>query len=115
MTSIAELGPEVLVELVARALRLTTVHKPPLKLPAGMAARHRICTDMASAIVKDLAYPGECGYSQLLYPTEASSRALLGFLVEKLPRSEEEVGEVLEGQGPGARIMAGLAAAAKVR
>lgn len=33
---------------------------------------------------------GDCGYNQLLYPNETSTRQLLVWLIEKLPRFEEE-------------------------
>lgn len=44
---------------------------------------------MASKI-KSLGYIGDCGYNQLLYPVEAQTRTLLLWLVQKLPRVEEE-------------------------
>ena len=87
-----------MIDIVARSLRLITegAAKYPVKLPPGMASRHRLCTDMASA-VKQLGYGGECGYNQLLYPTEPTTRGLLGFLVEKLPRSEEDAADDVLG------------------
>ena len=39
-----------------------------------MAARHRLCTEMANK-VKSIGYNGECGYNQLLYPSEATTRS----------------------------------------
>lgn len=36
---------------------------------------------------------GECGYNQLLYPSEAFVRPFIVWLVEHLPRHEEEGGE----------------------
>lgn len=46
--------------------------------------------------IKDLGFSGECGYNQLLYPVPAQSRALLTWIVQKMPRNEEErVEEVL--------------------
>jgi hypothetical protein len=58
-------------------------------LPANIASRHRICTNIASR-VKELGFPGDCGYNQLLYPVEQQTRVLLHWLVQKLPRSREE-------------------------
>jgi hypothetical protein len=58
-------------------------------LPQNIAVRHRICTDIAKRI-KDLGYPGDCGYNQLLYPVEHQTRDLMKFIVDKLPRSAEE-------------------------
>lgn len=44
---------------------------------------------MASKI-KSLGYIGDCGYNQLLYPVEGQTRTMLLWLVQKLPRVEEE-------------------------
>ncbi len=52
--------------------------------------------------IKGLGYTGECGYNQILYPTESQSKALLSWLVQKLPRSEEEITE--ESLGPNALL-----------
>lgn len=50
---------------------------------------------MASSI-KELGFTGECGYNSLLYPVATQTKTLLTWLVQKLPRSEEEqVEEVL--------------------
>lgn len=38
--------------------------------------------------IQELGYPGDCGYNQLLYPTEDSMRDILNWLMNKLPRSE---------------------------
>lgn len=112
-----ELTPDHLIEIIARSLRLITDGdaKYPIKLPAGMASRHRLCTDMANKI-KGMGYMGECGYNQLLYPAELSTRSILGFLVERLPRAEEEKGEEILGANAmlNRRIAAGLAEWAKV-
>jgi hypothetical protein len=59
------------------------------ELPSNIALRHRICTDIATK-VKDLGYSGDCGYNQLLYPVENQTRSLLTWLVQKLPRTEDE-------------------------
>lgn len=95
--SIGELEPNVLIEIIARSIRLISDGdaKYPIKLPPGMASRHRLCTDM-SLRIKNMGYGGECGYNQLLYPAENTTRPILGFIVEKLPHSaEEEQEEVL--------------------
>ena len=59
----------------------------PAVLPQNIAARHRICTAIA-AKVKELGYAGECGYNQILYPTEAHTRPLVNWILLKLPRAE---------------------------
>lgn len=58
--------------------------------------RHRVCTDMATKI-KELGFSGDCGYNQLLYPVENQTKALLTWLVQKLPRSDEERAEEVLG------------------
>jgi len=86
-----------LIEIIARSIRLITdgEAKYPIKLPSGPASRHRLCTDMARQI-KSMGYSGECGYNQLLYPAELTTKPILEFVVEKLPHSaEEEQEEVL--------------------
>jgi coiled-coil domain-containing protein 22 len=57
-------------------------------LPPNIASRHRVCTSVA-AKVKELGFSGECGYNQLLYPIESQTRALLSWLVYRLPRGQE--------------------------
>lgn len=61
----------------------------PASLPSNIASRHRICTSIAAKI-KELGFLADCGYNQLLYPVENQTRELLKWLVDKLPRSEEE-------------------------
>ena len=81
----------MLVEIVARSLFLISDGDVdlPYALPSNIASRHRICTTIA-ARVKDAGFIGDCGYNQLLYPLEQQTRALLNWLVQKLPRSQEE-------------------------
>ena len=84
-----KIPPEVLVDIVARSLYLISNGdlQFPSQLPANIASRHRICASMAGK-VKELGFLGDCGYNQLLYPVEQQTRALLIWLVSKLPRSE---------------------------
>lgn len=96
--SIGQIKPEVLVEIIARSLWLISNGdiKFPITLPANIASRHRICTNMASKI-KECGFTGDCGYNQLLYPVENQTRTLLLWLVQKLPRSEEDQAEEVLG------------------
>lgn len=96
--SVKELTAEMIVEVVARSLWLISNGevKFSVQLPTNIASRHRICTNMASK-VKDLGFTGDCGYNQLLYPVEAQTRQLMAWLVQKLPRSEEERAEEVLG------------------
>lgn len=61
----------------------------PTKLPGGKAAQFRIGTRMAED-VKEMGYTKEVGYESFLYPSEASMKHLLRFLVDKLPKPEHE-------------------------
>lgn len=92
--SVGKLTPDAIIEIVARSLWLISNGeiKFPVSLPANIASRHRTCTDMAMK-VKELGYSGDCGYNQLLYPVEAQTRALLTWIVQRLPRTEEEQAE----------------------
>jgi hypothetical protein len=43
---------------------------------------------------QELGFTGDIGYNQLLYPNEKDTRRLLQFLVQRLPKVEEEKVEV---------------------
>eukprot|EP00604_Paraphysomonas_vestita_P002510 CAMPEP_0174818332 /NCGR_PEP_ID=MMETSP1107-20130205/990_1 /TAXON_ID=36770 /ORGANISM="Paraphysomonas vestita, Strain GFlagA" /LENGTH=616 /DNA_ID=CAMNT_0016030025 /DNA_START=209 /DNA_END=2055 /DNA_ORIENTATION=+ len=43
--------------------------------------------------IKELGFLGDCGYNQLLYPVEAQTRTLLNWLVQRLPRTEDNAAE----------------------
>jgi coiled-coil domain-containing protein 22 len=87
LSSLDQINVDQLIDMVSRTLFLVTDGevKFPLTLPANIASRHRICTDIASKI-KDLGFSGDCGYNQLLYPSPAQTRTLLTWMVQKLPR-----------------------------
>lgn len=90
------LTAEVLVEIVAKGLNLISDGEAKIspKLPPNVASRHRICTNIAKK-VKDMGYTGDCGYNQLLYPSAKQSKDLLLWLVQNLPRSEDDIPEVV--------------------
>lgn len=95
ISSIGQITPDQLIDIVTKSLNLIIQdddNKYDNKLPPNVAARHRISTNIATKI-KELGYPGDCGYNQLLYPVEIQTRTLLTWLVQKLPRSEEEIAE----------------------
>lgn len=62
---------------------------------------------------QELGYPGDCGYNQLLYPTEDSMRDILNWLMNKLPRAEEDRTE--EVLGPNALLNRRIMGALEVR
>lgn len=88
--SISQLTAENIIKLVTRALFVISHGDIAISdvLPGNLAARHRICTDIAGK-VKELGYLGDCGYNQLLYPSPAQSKSILNWLMQKLPRSED--------------------------
>ena len=43
--------------------------------------------------VKEMGFTADCGYNQLLYPVQAQTRVLLTWLVQRLPRSDDERAE----------------------
>jgi len=94
ITTIGQLTPEMIVEAVAKSLFLITEGEIKINstLPPNVASRHRICTTMATKI-KELGYAQNLGYNQLLYPTEAQTKDLVVWLVQKLPRQEEDAAE----------------------
>jgi hypothetical protein len=83
---------DTLVLIVAKALNLISKGEIQVQavIPQNIASRHRICTDIASK-VKSIGSIGFCGYNQLLYPVESQTKALLAWLIQKLPRTEKEV------------------------
>ena len=85
--TIAQLTPELLIGIVSKCVNLISNGslETPSTLGSNIAARHRVCTDVASK-VKSLGCNVDCGYNQLLYPVETQTRNLLTWLLSKLPR-----------------------------
>jgi hypothetical protein len=95
--SVGQIGPDLLMNIIARCLLLISEGEIDLpQLPVNIASRHRICTTVAAKI-KELGFLSDCGYNQLLYPVESQTRELLKWLVERIPRSEEEGAEEVLG------------------
>lgn len=72
----------------------------PTALPGGMSARFRVGTSLAAAC-KALGYAQELGYNNFLYPNESDARALLMWLVDRLPK-ESAAGAGADGDAVGA-------------
>lgn len=107
MKAARDFTPEVLHNVLIRALRLiapddTTLTEIPDKLPANVAARHRVATATSNAI-RSLGYGGEQGYNQLLYPNERDVRRLLSWVIQRLPRSDD--GGQMGGEGSAAGLL----------
>ncbi|CEG39584.1 Uncharacterized conserved protein [Plasmopara halstedii] len=99
--TVKELSSDKLIVIVLEFLaRLQDTHDDltlnlpcvEAKAPVGVAARHRIGSQLAN-ILKELGYAGDCGYNHFLYPTEKETRNILSWLVGKLPRSKLEESE----------------------
>jgi hypothetical protein len=94
VNSVSELTADHLVVIMSKSLFLISEGDivTPSKLPSNIASRHRICTDLAEKI-KVLGLPVKCGYNQILYPVEASTRGILHWIVSKLPSAEDVAGD----------------------
>ena len=57
--------------------------------PKEMSSRYRVCSSIAKT-VSGLGYSGELSYNKFLYPEAATSRAVLRWLVERLPKEEDD-------------------------
>ncbi|KAG3110688.1 hypothetical protein PI124_g10171 [Phytophthora idaei] len=99
--TVADLSSDALIVLVLKFLaRLQsaddgvtfTLPCAEAKAPVGVAARHRVGSQLAN-ILKELGYAGDCGYNHFLYPSEKETRNILSWLVGKLPRSKQEENE----------------------
>ena len=92
--TLANITAEVLVEIVVKSLTLITGEELNIspKLPPNVASRHRICTNIAKKI-KEIGYMGDMGYNQLLYPSHKQTKELLIWLVQRLPRADEDTAE----------------------
>ncbi|NXN93076.1 CCD22 protein, partial [Rhinopomastus cyanomelas] len=105
--SVGEFSPELVVEAAVKCLRTI---RPALgaslspQLPPSISGRFRLASDLAVAC-QELGFGGDMGYQTFLYSSEADTRRLLLFLVEKLPRDERETGAEPPGK-PGTLLRA---------
>jgi hypothetical protein len=58
-------------------------------VPKSNAARFRLCADLANKLVQ-LGYTADIGYQTFLYPNANDNLNLMIFLIDKLPRLQEE-------------------------
>jgi hypothetical protein len=111
--SARDFTPEALNAVLVNAMRLIAPDEATTatlveKLPANVAARHRVATAVANAI-KAAGYGGEGGYNSLLYPNERDVRRLLSWVVQRIPRAEDAAGgEGGAGGGLFGSLLAGL-------
>eukprot|EP00656_Telonema_subtile_P045070 TRINITY_DN51336_c0_g1_i2.p1 TRINITY_DN51336_c0_g1~~TRINITY_DN51336_c0_g1_i2.p1 ORF type:complete len:630 (+),score=163.99 TRINITY_DN51336_c0_g1_i2:136-2025(+) len=114
---LSEFSTEMLFSCCAKILRtIDDSLKFPKRIPSEetMSSRFRVCTNLATAVEK-FGYTGDIGYNQFMYPNEKETRKILSFLLETMPKDEEEEAE--EVLGPNAvrnrAILAALAEWAK--
>lgn len=96
ISDVKDITSEALVAIIWHCLERIKSSEPhldigvPTQLTAsvGVAVRHRVGSQLAN-ILKELGYAGDCGYNHFLYPNEKETRAMLSWLVSKLPRPEE--------------------------
>ncbi|KAH7468526.1 Coiled-coil domain-containing protein 22-like protein [Phytophthora ramorum] len=112
--TVTELSSDALIGVVLRFLKQLqdaddsatfTLPSAGVKAPVGVAARHRVGSQLAN-ILKELGYAGDCGYNHFLYPSEKETRNILSWLVGKLPRSKLEGNE--EDGGKSEVLVAGV-------
>ncbi|KAL4150755.1 hypothetical protein PRNP1_010152 [Phytophthora ramorum] len=112
--TVTELSSDALIGVVLRFLKQLqdaddsatfTLPSSGVKAPVGVAARHRVGSQLAN-ILKELGYAGDCGYNHFLYPSEKETRNILSWLVGKLPRSKLEGNE--EDGGKSEVLVAGV-------
>ncbi len=84
---------------------------PPLSL---LTQRRYALSFVAHQLVltQELGFTGENGYQAFLYPNEADMRKLLGWLVGRLPKPDEE--EAAEVAGPLSELNKQIVASLKV-
>ena len=83
---------------------------PPTRLPPEMSGRFRVGTDLATRL-HGLGYTRELGFHQFLYPSEPDTRAILKFLLDKMPKAADaDKAAAYAGQQGGARGQADTAA-----
>jgi len=87
---LTELTTEEIVEAAVNCLKIIDPDfKMSSKFPPGMSARFRVGTTIAQACQK-IGYKGEIGYQTFLYHSESEIRKVFMFLVEKLPKGNEQ-------------------------
>ena len=96
VSKVADITAEILVAILSKCLYLISECDlvAPASLSTNVASRHRVCTDIALKI-KQIGCPVKCGYNELLYPAETTTRNLLLWMVQKLPRPDGDAEEVL--------------------
>lgn len=67
-------------------------------LPKGNAARFRVTSNLTN-VIKDMGYTNKIGYETFLYPNESDTRALLRWMVEKMPKLGDEDADEVVGEG----------------
>lgn len=69
--------------------------------PKSSAVLYKYATDMIEKIIAK-GYPNSLGYDAILYPQVEKTRAIISFLLEKVPRSNAEVSKSVVAASPNA-------------
>ena len=92
ITSVADVVEnDALVPICSSCLRVIQPDDavpPPLCLPPEMSGRFRVGTELAARL-QACGYSRELGFHQFLYPAEQDTRAILKFLVDRMPKTLE--------------------------
>jgi len=92
INSIGQFDSDLFYHCCAVSMTLIAESKLPPSLPAGKAARFRLTSSLCS-LMKEIGYSGDLGYEHFLYPAEIDMRKILRWVVDKLPKAEENESE----------------------
>eukprot|EP01135_Chromosphaera_perkinsii_P002575 Nk52_evm91s224 gene=Nk52_evmTU91s224 len=87
--SIGGLSAEELIEGTAKCLSVIQKETVKASAPKDMSGKFRYCQDLARRCV-DLGYPSDIGYHNFMYVSEKEARDLLMWLIERLPREDNQ-------------------------
>uniref|UniRef100_A0A7S2R8Z8 Coiled-coil domain-containing protein 22 homolog n=1 Tax=Mucochytrium quahogii TaxID=96639 RepID=A0A7S2R8Z8_9STRA len=88
-TSLVDIPAADLIKCVVRGLRqigCQGLEEHSEVMSASISKRHKQCAGLAK-ILNDQGFSPECGYNQLLYPSERSTRDILMWLEERLDKA----------------------------
>lgn len=90
ITSLKQFDTDMIVKAAVSCLKLIQPGlELPHLLPPNMATRYKIGYEIAQACVNN-GYPGDIGFQTFLYSNETDLRKVLMFLIEKLPKEQEQ-------------------------
>ncbi|XP_055919483.1 coiled-coil domain-containing protein 22 homolog [Eupeodes corollae] len=91
IVSLSSFSPELIVQTVSKCFQLINPSLVlPSTLPAAMAQRFAVATTLAEACVL-IGFRGDIGYQTFLYSNIVEVRRLFMFLIEMLPKENENL------------------------